>query len=963
MKKQLHLLRALGLIFSIFLFNQAIAANGHLTGTVKTFPAPGAAIAGANVTALSAGWQTVSGTTNALGEFDIVCAPETYSQVTITKAGYHTIVVPGSYLVTDGGSTPLAATQYMKATHYTAFTGGDGGQPIWEQFISLATIDGVNLEADDEIAIYDGGTCVGLLSLLEAIPVAGPTTNFYQAKYRLAAYSYLVNPSAAGYTAGHTPTYKVWDYSAGLEYTNCIAYQNPEQPSTYSGSVFPTGWGAYGKTELNFLTAAPDVITGQITDNVTHNPISGATVTWGTYSATTDATGHYTLTVLSGSHNLVVSKVHYTTNTTLAQSSVGNPTVNVALVPISTHFSCTPGDPSKTWSIYLSSATLNGLNLTTDDEIAVYDGATCVGSYLIDDVLTAGTTTQHEMVAYRADGATPGFTGGHAYIFKCYDRSASLEIALTAGDPGITLGADGGNAYVDVVFPANDDEYSLVSLAFAVAPGSVSGSVTDNGAPAVNLAGVLVEAMQGAIVVASAHTGIAGTYSIPGLVAGTYDIVVTLSGYTFAASPASVVVTSGGTLTQNFVGVPVTGHQEIVLEPGFQFVSTYMNPTNPHLIGDAAAPKSMLDEIHNGFPILANHALLESIKDEGGNKFFWNGVDYTDNITSWTYAEGYVFNMLAGATLSVDGTRVLPSTPIDLTTGPFPTYRLISYYPQGEIDASVALDGIKSKLIWAKASNGKTLRKISGTWVNNIGYMRPGEGYQLYLSAAATLTYPTGVKSGSSTKGEDALKHFSFGGGNAANAVYTVFVNASNMNVGDEIAAYDNGVMVGAAKINSTTDPYLNNIPTFIQLGSGDGYHVGNPIVLRYWDSTNDKEYGLTINPVVNSGSNMYYYGTIYPGGDGKFTQFTVIKNAAGINDASGIVANIYPNPAHDYLKVVADRTIDKISLMNLVGQQVAEQPVNATTTQFNLSGIKAGVYFLRIECNGQSSTQKVVIQ
>jgi len=100
----------------------------------------------------------------------------------------------------------------------------------------------------------------------------------------------------------------------------------------------------------------------------------------------------------------------------------------------------------------------------------------------------------------------------------------------------------------------------------------------------------------------------------------------------------------------------------------------------------------------------------------------------------------------------------------------------------------------------------------------------------------------------------------------------------------------------------------------------------------------------------------------VYPNGDGKFCIATVTKGALGINDASPVVANVFPNPAHEYLKVVADRTIDNIYLMNIVGQKVAEKSVNGTSTQLNLSGITSGVYFLRIECNGQVSTQKVLI-
>ncbi|MEI8006621.1 MAG: carboxypeptidase regulatory-like domain-containing protein [Bacteroidota bacterium] len=962
MKNQLRFLKVLGILFSVFLMSQAFAANGHLTGTVKTYPGPGTAIAGAVVTATSSTYSTVTATTDVSGNFDITCAPETYSNVAITFAAYHTIYVAGNYVVTSGGTNSAIGTQYMKPTHFL-FTTGDGGAPLWEQFISLAKFDGTGLAADDEIAIYDGGVCVGLLVLSEAIPAPGPAINYYQAKYNLKSFSQLLNPSAVGYTAGNAPTFKCYSYATSTESVSCSAYHDPSAPETYSGSAFPSGWGSYGKTQLTFSSVPPVHLTGSVTSA---GAVSGATVTWGSYTTTTNGSGNYDLSVQPGTNDLVVSKAHYLTHTDAGVVVAGATVKNVTLTATTPHFPTVAGNPSSTWSVYLSSASINATDLTTDDEIAVFDGATIVGSYVLDVPLTPGATTQHEMVAFEKQAPAPGYVPGHTYIFKCYSQSLGVELSLTAGAAGIGMAADGGNAFTGIVFPPTfSDDYSLVSLGFTITPGSINGTVTDNSVVPVALAGVLVEAKQGATVIGSAVTGPAGTYSITGLTAGTYSVKVTLSGYTFASSPhAGVVLAIGGSATVNFNdGVAVAGYQDIALVQGFQFVSTYLNPTNNNFAGAG----SMIEAAHNGNGPWNNNALLESIKAQNGSMYQWNGAAFVDGIHTWDYHQAYVFNMNSATTFSVAGTNVPVTTPIDLTHDAnggvtFPAFLMVSYFPQGQMDASHALDGIKASLIWAKNSAGKTLRKIAGTWVNNIGNMKPGEGYQLYMSAPATLVYPTS-KSGAEISGEDNLQHFVFGGGNAANAVYTIYVNGTGMNVGDEIAAYDAGVMVGAGKISSTTDTWQNSIPTFIQLGSGDGYHVGDPVTLRYWDSMRNLEYSLSLSPVQNSASTYYYFGTTYPGGDGRFTQFNVVKGPAGVNDNSAIATTIYPNPAHDYLKIVADRNIDRVSLLNIVGQVVAQKPVDGSSYQLSLSGINPGIYFLKIEANGQVSTQKVVIQ
>ena len=87
-------------------------------------------------------------------------------------------------------------------------------------------------------------------------------------------------------------------------------------------------------------------------------------------------------------------------------------------------------------------------------------------------------------------------------------------------------------------------------VTFTVQAGTVSGTVTRS-SDSVPFAGVLVEALQGGLVMASGTSGAGGAFTIPGLGTGSYDVRATLNGYNQATN-SNVAVTIGATVTSNF---------------------------------------------------------------------------------------------------------------------------------------------------------------------------------------------------------------------------------------------------------------------------------------------------------------------------------------------------------------------------------------------------------------------------
>ena len=267
---------------------------------------------------------------------------------------------------------------------------------------------------------------------------------------------------------------------------------------------------------------------------------------------------------------------------------------------------------------------------------------------------------------------------------------------------------------------------------------------------------------------------------------------------------------------------------------------------------------------------------------------------------------------------------------------------------------------LNSNVYYIKNQDGRMLWMIGSTLVNNIGNVIPGQAYQFYVGGpGVNFTYQTS-KSGESGNNEDySTTHFLVNG-NAADNVFTIYIKTSDFVTGDEIGAFDGTKLVGATKLISKTGAFDNPVPAFVSLTAGEGFVPGHPFTLRGWSASENKEYSVSF---TLENSNGAYYNTVYPASNGLFSIADVKKSALGISENSPIVANVYPNPAHDYLKIVADRNIDRVSLLNIIGQVVAQKSVDGSSYQLSLSGINSGIYFLKIEANGQISTQKVVVQ
>ncbi len=117
---------------------------------------------------------------------------------------------------------------------------------LWTIFVGSAKFDGIDMEAGDEIAIFDGDVAVGVLYLTEVCIPENQLSNDF------AAFEILLHQP--GYASGSPFTFKAYDKSQHLESIGFEhTFSNP-WGDAHTGDVFPYGNSPYSLASLEFTS-------------------------------------------------------------------------------------------------------------------------------------------------------------------------------------------------------------------------------------------------------------------------------------------------------------------------------------------------------------------------------------------------------------------------------------------------------------------------------------------------------------------------------------------------------------------------------------------------------------------------------------------------------------------------------------------------------------------------------------
>jgi len=114
----------------------------------------------------------------------------------------------------------------------------------------------------------------------------------------------------------------------------------------------------------------------------------------------------------------------------------------------------------------------------------------------------------------------------------------------------------------------------------------------------------------------------------------------------------------------------------------------------------------------------------------------------------------------------------------------------------------------------------------------------------------------------------------------------------------------------------------------------------------------------------IVSGDLMATVNPCYIGENGVTLDFTInITPALTLTDFDAASFKAYPNPVTDIFTIAYASEISKVSVINLLGQEVYSEKTNATSTQIDMSRYEGGVYFVQVTLGNFIKTIKIVKQ
>ncbi len=936
------------------------------------------------------------------GIYDITATTEFYFQ----KTQFNIEVLEGETTIVDfalssippvllstipdtGGIILEWETNYdITETGHFNFIGGDPTGSIWAIYISQATWDDIDMEAEDEIAIFDGDLMVGTFTLTQVCTPANMSDN------ELYAFSLLWN--SPGYTPGNPVSFKAWDESAGVE-TSFFEYSFI---GGYIGNVFPNG-EPYSMLEINFLSYLPTYNIYYYEDST----LIASGILGNTYKDTLAVYGpEYCYFVTMNMENG-------------SESQASN-------------ISCAFVLPF-TGQIY---GTINQINSNpiTDAIITIDD--TCLaatsgplGTYFIDSLKTG-----YHNICVSAEG----------YETKCQDvlinknLTSTLYFSLTATQ---TLTVEQGFQFISSrVIPVDPDleivAQEIINEDLIYIRNSQGYMLRKIGSVWVNGIGDWITS-EGYFIKASAS----GQFTIEGSTLANTTPIEISQGFQFVSylpfseidaldafnsiisdnliyirNSEGLMLSKIGPNWVNGIGdcIPGEGYLTKILSDdtliypfncGDQFTDFRDGRVYKTVeIGDQCW---MAENLNSGIMITSSQQKDNGIIDKYcydnslnkcniyGGLYQWNEMmQYTTvegcrgicpegwhlpSNDEWTILVDFLGGEeIAGGKMKKFGTSHWLSPNVGATNesgftalagGNVSVIYGAPHFSQLSISSqkwTSTYTNNNSARFWRILNSNTNIYSSSIQKTQGLSVRCVKDDIQTVNSSFyKQANKEEGFKSNLFNKrnSSNSPRHFDFKGGNPADAVYTLYLEG--LEIGDEVAAFDREIMIGATKIKSKKT-FENELPVFSSILTGQGYKSENPLNLKVWDSKINQEVEFNFeykNPYGDA-----FMETYFPVNDGQYSILNITKNTSGLNDIS-INISIYPNPSKGIVTIgnLMNMTVLDLKITDITGKTVFQSKIEnrQSSLEIDLSEIKKGVYLFSI-CNKDfKKIKKIVIQ
>ncbi|MBT3207502.1 MAG: PKD domain-containing protein [Bacteroidetes bacterium] len=349
---------------------------------------------------------------------------------------------------------------------------------------------------------------------------------------------------------------------------------------------------------------------------------------------------------------------------------------------------------------------------------------------------------------------------------------------------------------------------------------------------------------------------------------------------------------------------------------------------------------------------------VELVKNNIGQIFWpaWNVNQIGSNIVG----QGYQVKMNNTDTLVVTGLIIIPElTPISLAAG----WNMIAYLRQLPAPIEIMIQPIVSDIDLVKDNFGQIYWPI--WYVNQIGDMLPGQGYQMRMFNANILTYPANTTSFSKSNIQiPLLYHFK----NIQNTGSNMSLMIPNQvwdkepEIGSEIGIFSqNGKLVGAGV-------YIGENLAISIWGNDelsdeiDGLIQNEKFIIRIWnnESQNSMEEDILEIETWLEGDEFY-----------KTNKISIVKKLSTIQLPTFELFQNTPNPFSETTEIsfyIPEEAFIEIELFNLLGEKILTVDANSyaagnQSIVFDKKNLSSGVYFYRLKSENFSDTKIMILE
>ncbi len=391
----------------------------------------------------------------------------------------------------------------------------------------------------------------------------------------------------------------------------------------------------------------------------------------------------------------------------------------------------------------------------------------------------------------------------------------------------------------------------------------------------------------------------------------------------------------------------IVNSQFIELKEGWNIFSSYLIPENQSM---DTIQKALVD----------NDELLK-VQDELGNTYEkWNTSEgWVNNIGNLVETEGYKIRVKNDCVLEITGEQVSLPLDIDLNYG----WNIISFPIISETNAIDVLQPLIDAGILVKVQDesGNSIEywEMMNDWFNGIGNFKPGEGYMVQVNTNGVLQIDNDYTKSVSylalnPETEYFIPAFEGNGLNHMN-INIIALDNTNLQIGDEIAAYDGDICVGAIKLTETH--FDNNVvsisASLSDLDSNNGFTAGNDIEIYVWSEQWNEEHQQSLK--VIQGDLLY---------EAQTSVFVSLEKSIELDGTSSFEIDMYPNPANNQVTIkfsFLPEPGSKIILMDMNGKQLQSREVQSTHEVIDIHSYPTGIYLVKTIVGNSYGVKKLI--